>query len=125
MKAERGGAIPDWLTVACIAVVTHVFSVSIHEAVGHGGACIAVGCTPQLLTTMQFQGDEQSLTRVAVDAISAGGSVANLMEAAGFGGGRLVFPLAVCHGQSACGSRIPFIFRVGQCRGLGEHRARP
>src|SRR5690349_10715719 len=81
MKAERGGAIPDWLTVACIAVVTHVFSVSIHEAVGHGSACIAVGCTPQLLTTIQFQGDEQSLTRVAVDAISAGGSVANLMAA--------------------------------------------
>ena len=73
---------PDWLTVACIAVVAHALAVSIHEALGHGGACVAVGCTPRLLTTTQFQGDEQSLPRLAVDAISAGGTAANLVAAA-------------------------------------------
>jgi len=82
MEAEKTVAKPDWLTVAAIAVVTHTLSVCIHEALGHGGACVAVGCTPRLLTTMQFQGDEHSLPKLAVDAISAGGSVANLVAAA-------------------------------------------
>src|SRR5260370_33468405 len=81
MEAEKTIAKPDWLTVAAIAVVTHALSVSLHEALGHGGTCVAVGCTPRLLTTMQFQGDEHSLSKLAVDAISAGGSVANLVAA--------------------------------------------
>jgi len=82
MDGERSIAKPDWLTVAAIAVVTHAVSVFIHEAVGHGGTCVAVGCTPRLLTTMQFQGDENSLSRLAIDAISAGGTIANLVAAA-------------------------------------------
>ncbi|HXB66996.1 MAG TPA: hypothetical protein VNY05_02065 [Candidatus Acidoferrales bacterium] len=82
MDDDKTTARPDWLTVAAIAVVTHALSVSIHEALGHGGTCVAVGCTPRLLTTMQFQGDEHSLPKLAVDAISAGGSVANLVAAA-------------------------------------------
>src|SRR4051794_40371436 len=73
---------PDWLTVSALAVVAHALSVFIHEALGHGGTCVAVGCTPRLLTTMQFRGDEHSLPKLAVDAISAGGSVANLVAAA-------------------------------------------
>ena len=82
METDKTIAKPDWLTVSAIAVVAHALSVSIHEALGHGGTCIAVGCTPRLLTTMQFQGDEHSLPKLAVDAISAGGSVANLVAAA-------------------------------------------
>jgi hypothetical protein len=82
METEKAVANPDWLTVASIAIVTHVLSVCIHEALGHGGACLAVGCSPRLLTTMQFQGDEQSLSTLAVDVISAGGTVANLAAAA-------------------------------------------
>ena len=79
MEAEKTVAKPDWLTVAAIAVVTHALSSTIHEALGHGGACIAVGCNPRLLTTMQFQGDEHSLPKLAIDAISAGGFIANLV----------------------------------------------
>ena len=82
MEAQKTVAKPDWLTVASIALVAHALSVFIHEALGHGGTCVAVGCTPRLLTTMQFQGDEHSLSKLAVDAISAGGSVANLAAAA-------------------------------------------
>src|SRR5579872_2162589 len=82
METDKTIAKPDWLTVSAIAVVAHALSVSIHEALGHGGACVAVGCTPRLLTTMQFQGDEHSLSKTAVDAVSAGGSVANLAAAA-------------------------------------------
>ena len=82
METDNTVAKPDWLTVSAIAVIAHALSVSIHEALGHGGTCVAVGCTPRLLTTMQFQGDEHLLAKLAVDAISAGGSVANLVAAA-------------------------------------------
>jgi hypothetical protein len=81
METGKTIAKPDWLTVAGLAVVAHALSVFIHEALGHGGTCVAVGCTPRLLTTMQFQGDEQSLPKLAVDAISAGGTIANLVAA--------------------------------------------
>lgn len=82
MAGKESIAKPDWLTVAAIAVVTHAVAVFIHEAAGHGGTCVAVGCTPRLVTTMQFRGDEGSLPKLAVDAISAGGTAANLVAAA-------------------------------------------
>lgn len=82
MQTGKAVGKPDWLTVSAIAVVVHALSATIHEALGHAGTCVVVGCTPRLLTTMQFQGDEQSLPKLAVDAISAGGSVANLAGAA-------------------------------------------
>jgi hypothetical protein len=82
METGKAIAKPDWLTVSAIAVVAHALSASIHEGLGHAGTCVAVGCSPRLLTTMQFQGDEHSLPKLAVDAISAGGSVANLVAAA-------------------------------------------
>jgi hypothetical protein len=73
---------PDWITVAAIALVTHALTITIHEALGHGGGCLIVGCVPHLVTTMQFQGNEDSLPKAAADVVSAGGSVANLIAAA-------------------------------------------
>jgi len=72
---------PDLPTVISIAVVAHSLSTLIHEGVGHGGACLAVGCHPQLLTSMQFLGDESGLSPIAGKLISAGGSFANLAAA--------------------------------------------
>src|SRR5690348_15553402 len=72
---------PDWLTVAAVAAVVHVIASVTHEAIGHGGACLLTGCTPQLLTTMSFQGDERALSSVAVRFIEAGGTFANLLAA--------------------------------------------
>lgn len=72
----------DWLTVIAIAVVTHAVAVVVvHEGLGHGGACLLVGCRPQLLTTMQFQGDEGSVSSAGVRLIAAGGTLANLVAA--------------------------------------------
>ena len=68
---------PDLATVAAIAVVVDVSTTLIHEGLGHGVACLLMGCKPLLLTSMQFQGDEQLLSSFAVSVISAGGSVAN------------------------------------------------
>src|SRR5205807_1600939 len=73
----------DWLTVIGVALVTHAVAVAVvHEGIGHGGACLLVGCRPQLLTTMQFQGDERALSVAAIKFIAAGGTLANLVAAA-------------------------------------------
>jgi len=72
----------DWLTVIAVAVVTHAVAVSmVHEGLGHGGACLLAGCRPQLLTTMQFQGDERTVSGMGTRFIAAGGTLANLVAA--------------------------------------------
>ena len=72
----------DWLTVIAVAVVTHAVADSVvHEGLGHGGACLLAGCQPQLLTTMQFQGDEGSVSSAGIKFIAAGGTIANLAAA--------------------------------------------
>ena len=71
----------DWLTVIAVAVVTHALAVSVHEGLGHGGACLLAGCRPQLLTTMQFQGDERTVSSAGIKFIAAGGTLANLLAA--------------------------------------------
>lgn len=44
---NRTAASQDLLTIAAVAVVVYAVSSVIHEGLGHGGACIAVGGTPQ------------------------------------------------------------------------------
>jgi hypothetical protein len=41
--AEPRSAAPDWLTVAAIAVVAGAITMTLHEALGHGGACVLAG----------------------------------------------------------------------------------
>src|SRR5262245_56554223 len=74
--------IPDVLTVACIAILAYITADISHEAVGHGGACMLVGCTPHPVTSMQFDGDSSQLPQSASRIIAAGGSVMNLIVAA-------------------------------------------
>lgn len=71
----------DWLTVIAVAVVAHALAVSVHEGLGHGGACLLAGCRPQLLTTMQFLGDERTVSSAGIKFIAAGGTLANLAVA--------------------------------------------
>jgi len=71
----------DIATILSIAVVVYALASFIHEGLGHGGACLAVGCQPQLLTSMQFQGDDKGLSIGASKFISAGGAIANLAAA--------------------------------------------
>jgi hypothetical protein len=84
VATESGNAIsrrPDWLTVIGVAVVAHTVTTMVHEGLGHGGACLLVGCRPQLLTTMQFQGDESTVSTSGIKFIAAGGTLANLVAA--------------------------------------------
>ncbi|HEY2851872.1 MAG TPA: hypothetical protein VGJ18_03450 [Gemmatimonadaceae bacterium] len=71
----------DWVTVGAFAVLVHVIAVLTHEALGHGGACLLMGCTPRLVTTMDFLGDESALSHWAVRVVAAGGTIANLLVA--------------------------------------------
>ncbi len=80
-RSVTGRVHPDWITVAAIAVVVHVVAIVTHEGIGHGGACVLTGCTPQLVTTMLFRGDEHALSAGAVRFIAAGGTIANLLAA--------------------------------------------
>ncbi len=84
MVTESGNPIsrrPDWLTVIAVAVVAHTVTSMVHEGLGHGGACLLAGCRPQLLTTMQFQGDESTVSTSGIKFIAAGGTLANLVAA--------------------------------------------
>jgi hypothetical protein len=73
---------PDWLTLVAVAAVAYVAASLVHEGLGHGGACLLVGCHPQLLTTMEFQGDETQVSSAGMNFIAAGGTIANLVVAA-------------------------------------------
>jgi hypothetical protein len=72
---------PDWLTVIAVAVVTHLAVSVVHEGLGHGGACLLTGCRPQFLTTMQFEGDERTVSSAGIKFIAAGGTLANVVAA--------------------------------------------
>ncbi len=73
---------PDVLTTIALAIVAYAICNVVHEGVGHGGACLLVGCTPRLWTAAQFQGDASGLPEAANRIIAAGGSIANLCTAA-------------------------------------------
>ncbi|MFN8422240.1 MAG: hypothetical protein U0470_02240 [Anaerolineae bacterium] len=73
---------PDLPTVVAVAVVAFALAAVVHEGLGHGGACLAVGCAPRMMTTMQFQGDEAGLGETAGRIIAAGGTIANVAAAA-------------------------------------------
>lgn len=72
----------DVLTVIAIAIVVFALANILHEVVGHGGACVAVGCRPQLVTSVSFEGDSTGLPRSGTRAIQAAGTVLNLVGAA-------------------------------------------
>lgn len=65
-----------------MAAVAYVSASLVHEGLGHGGACLLVGCRPQRLTTMEFQGDETGVSRAGINLIAAAGTLANLVTAA-------------------------------------------
>lgn len=72
---------PNWLTLIAVAAVAHIAASMVHEGLGHGGACLLAGCRPQLMTTMQFEGDERTLSTLGIKFVAAGGTLANLAAA--------------------------------------------
>ena len=81
--ADRSTVAPiDKLTITAIAIIAYALANILHEGLGHGGACLIVGCTPKVLSSMHFDGDTAGLSRAATNLIQAGGTFANLLGAA-------------------------------------------
>ena len=64
---------PDLLTIAAIAVVATMITTVIHEALGHGGMCVATGAQPMVLSTVHFECSAENRL------VAAGGTLANLV----------------------------------------------
>jgi hypothetical protein len=63
---------PDSATVIGIALLAYSLSSSLHEGLGHGGACLLTGGKPQLLTAVNFD------CNIDNRLIEAGGTLVNL-----------------------------------------------
>ncbi len=70
---------PDLATVLGIALVAYAASNVLHEAVGHGGACVALGGTPLVLSSVHFECGEAAMTALAIRGLAAAGTIVNFV----------------------------------------------
>lgn len=68
---------PHLATVVAVATLVYALDNVLHEGLGHGGVAALVGGSPQVLSSLHYQGSTQDLPAAAVKAIAAGGSVVN------------------------------------------------
>ena len=78
MATERKVDIP---TVAGIAALIYIVSVLIHEAGGHGGACLALGQHPVAWSAYYFDCDTHAAPAWKYRVVAAAGSTVNLVAA--------------------------------------------
>jgi hypothetical protein len=78
MQTATGQAPADSLTVASIGILAYMFGNVLHEALGHGGACILAGGKPLVLSSVDFECSSD--TRL----VTAGGTLINLIAGAVF-----------------------------------------
>ena len=71
----------DLPTVAAMAAIVFLGSTLLHEAGGHGGACLAVGGRPMALGAFYFDCDGRDLNVWANRAVAAAGNTMNLLSA--------------------------------------------
>jgi hypothetical protein len=83
---REAGAGADLLTVAGMAAAIYCLSVMLHEGLGHGGACLAVGDRPREWGAFYFDCDTRLGPAWKWRAVAAAGSTVNLIVAviAGF-----------------------------------------
>lgn len=72
----------DLLTIVAIALLAYVIGDVLHEAVGHGGACLLVGGRPLVLSTVHFECDSHTVGAWGERFIAAGGTLVNLCAGA-------------------------------------------
>lgn len=72
-------SLPDLPTVTVIALVAYAASNVLHEAVGHGGACLALGGKPLVLSSVHFECGAQAMSALALRGVAAGGTVVNFI----------------------------------------------
>ncbi len=71
-------ASPDALTVGSIGVLAYILGNVLHEAVGHGGACLLAGARPVVLSSVHFE------CSVENRLVMAGGTLVNFLAGAVF-----------------------------------------
>lgn len=69
----------DLLTIAALSIVAYSLVSIVHEALGHGVACLLVGVEPKELTSISFNVDWENVSVANVRVIGAAGTVANLV----------------------------------------------
>ncbi len=71
----------DLLTVLAIGVVSFIIKNVLHEALGHGGACVLVGGTPLVLSSAHFACDYASVSDAGHRFVAAAGTLVNFIAA--------------------------------------------
>jgi hypothetical protein len=79
---QSGPSLPDFPTVTAIALVSYAASNVLHEAVGHGGACLALGGKPLVLSSVHFECGEQAMSALALRGVAAAGTIVNFIVGA-------------------------------------------
>ncbi len=75
-------SLPDLLTVTAIALVAYATSNVLHEAVGHGGACVVLGGKPIVLSSVHFDCSEEAMSALARRGVAAAGTIVNFIAGA-------------------------------------------
>jgi hypothetical protein len=72
----------DLLTVIAIALVAYAVTNVLHEGLGHGGACVVLGGTPRMLSSIHFECEGEAIGSLAGRGVSAAGTIVNFVAAA-------------------------------------------
>jgi hypothetical protein len=72
----------DLPTVIAIALVAYAASNVLHEALGHGGACIALGGKPLVLSSVHFECGDEAMSDLARRGVAAAGTIVNFIAGA-------------------------------------------
>ena len=75
-------SLPDITTVTAIALVAYASSNVLHEALGHGVACILLGGKPIALSSVHFECGEEAISDVARRGVAAAGTIVNFVAGA-------------------------------------------
>lgn len=78
MTQAKDGAI-DRVTLVAIAVVAYALANVLHEGLGHGGMCAAVGGRLEALSAVHAECSTEGLGRLATSLVMAAGTLANLL----------------------------------------------
>ena len=81
-ESDRSLPLPDLLTVTAIALVAYATSNVLHEAVGHGGACLALGGKPNVLSSVHFECGVEAISALARRGVAAAGTIVNFVAGA-------------------------------------------
>lgn len=71
----------DLLTILAIGIVSFIVKNVLHEALGHGGACLLVGSTPLALSSAHFDCGYESASDAGIRFVAAAGTLVNFIFA--------------------------------------------